>query len=79
MFCVLLLVVCMWAVADQLPRLGKRGREREREREKERERADLSAIVCLWSCGFCSERFSLPVGAWDGLRYFNVALPGPSK
>ena len=29
-------------------------------------------------CGFCSERFPLPVGAWDGLRYFSVALPKPS-
>ena len=24
------------------------------------------------------ERFPLPLGAWDGLRYFNVALPEPS-
>ena len=24
------------------------------------------------------ERFSLPLGAWDGLRYFIVALPEPS-
>ena len=24
---------------------------------------------------FCSERFPLPLGAWDGLRYFIVALP----
>ena len=29
-------------------------------------------------CGFCSERFPLLLGAWDGLRYFTVALPGPS-
>ena len=29
-------------------------------------------------CGFCSERFPLPLCAWDGLRYFNVALPEPS-
>ena len=27
---------------------------------------------------FCSERFPLPLGAWDGLRYFIVALPEPS-
>ena len=26
-------------------------------------------------CGFCLERFPLPPGAWDGLRYFIVALP----
>ena len=38
------------------------------------ERADLSAIVC----GFCSERFPLPLGAWDGLCYFIVALSVPS-
>ena len=39
------------------------------------ERAYLSAIVSLKLCGFCSERFPLPLGAWDGLRYFIVALP----
>ena len=42
------------------------------------ERAGLSAVVCLWLCGFCVERFPLPLGAWDGLRYFIVALPEPS-
>ena len=43
------------------------------------ERANLSAIVYLLICGFCSERFPLPLSAWDGLRYyFIVALPGPS-
>ena len=42
------------------------------------ERANLSAIVYLLLCGFCSERFPLPLGAWDGLRYFIVALPEPS-
>ena len=40
------------------------------------ERANLSAIVYL--CGFCFERFPLPPGAWNGLRYFIVALPEPS-
>ena len=29
-------------------------------------------------CGFSSERFPLPLGAWGGLRYFIVALPVPS-
>ena len=43
-----------------------------------KERANLSAIVYLYLCGFCSERFPLPLGAWDGLRYFIVALPGPA-
>ena len=38
------------------------------------ERANFSAIVY----GFCSERFALPLGAWERLRYFIVALPGPS-
>ena len=42
------------------------------------ERANLSAVVDLLLCGFCSERFPLPLGAWDGLRYFIVALPEPS-
>ena len=41
------------------------------------ERANLSAVVYLL-CGFCLERFPLPLGAWDGLRYFIVALPEPS-
>ena len=40
------------------------------------ERAYLSAVVYLSLCGFCLERF--PLGAWDGLRYFIVALPEPS-
>ena len=42
------------------------------------ERAYLSAVVYLLLCGFCLERFPLPLGAWDGLRYFIVALPEPS-
>ena len=42
------------------------------------ERANLSAVVYLYLCGFCLERFPLPLGAWDGLRYFIVALPEPS-
>ena len=62
-FCIILLVIYMYAVADQLPWLGKR------------ERAYLSAIVYLLLCGFCSERFPLLLGASYGLRYFNVALP----
>ena len=42
------------------------------------ERANLSAVVYLLLCGFCLERFPLPLGAWDGLRYFIVALPETS-
>ena len=50
---------------DQLPRLGKR------------------ELICLLSFTgnyvfFYLERFPLPLGAWDGLRYFIVALPEPS-
>ena len=41
-------------------------------------RANLSAVVYLLLCGFCLERFPLPLGAWDGQRYFIVALPEPS-
>ena len=33
------------------------------------ERANLSAVVYLLLCGFCLERFPLPLGAWDGLRF----------
>ena len=42
------------------------------------ERAKLSAVVYLQLCGFCLERFPLPLGAWDGLRYLIVTLPEPS-
>ena len=42
------------------------------------ERANLSAVVYLYLCGFRLERFPLPLCAWDGLRYFIVALPEPS-
>ena len=42
------------------------------------ERANLSAVVYLKLCGFCLERLPLPLGAWDWLRYFIVALPEPS-
>ena len=42
------------------------------------ERENLSAIVYLKLCGFCSEGFPLPLCALDVLRYFIVALPEPS-
>ena len=50
---------------DQLPRLGKR------------------ELICplLFTCNYVVSvwrGFSLPLGAWDGLRYFIVALPEPS-
>ena len=32
-------------------------------------------LVIMW---FLLERFVIPLGAWDGLRYFIVALPVPS-
>ena len=54
-------------VVDQLPRLGKR------------------ELVCLllFTCNYVVsvsllERFPLPLGAWEGLRYFIVAPPEPS-
>ena len=39
---------------------------------------ERAAIAYLKLCGFCLERLPLPLGAWDGLPYFIVALPGPS-
>ena len=64
---------------DQLPRMGKR------------ELICLLLFTCnyvasvrrgflfLWVLGMgCSERFPLPLGAWDGLCYYIVALPEPS-
>ena len=41
------------------------------------ERAIFFAIVYMLLCGFCLEGFPLPLGAWDWLRYYIVALPGP--
>ena len=49
----------------------------------------LSAVVCLWfACGYVVFFWvffffflgggPFPLGAWDGLRYFIVALPEPS-
>ena len=39
----------------------------------------LSAVVCLWLCSFCLERFPLSQGTLDGVRcFFFVALPQPS-
>ena len=32
-------------------------------------------LVIMW---FLLEKFPFPLGAWDGLRYFIVALPEPS-
>ena len=42
------------------------------------ERANLSAVVYLSLCGFCLERFPVPLCAWDSIRYFIVALTEPS-
>ena len=55
----------LYAVADLLPRLGMR------------------ELICLLSftcnCVISVRKgFPLPLGAWDGLRYFIVVLPGPS-
>ena len=35
-------------------------------------------LVCLLLFTCSLERFPLPLGAWDGLCYFIVALPEPS-
>ena len=43
------------------------------------ERAYVSAVVYLYLFGFCSEWFPLPLGALDGLRYFIVTSPEPSR
>ena len=42
------------------------------------ERANLPAVVYLLLCGFCFERFPLPLFACDGLRRFIVTPPEPS-
>ena len=42
------------------------------------ERANFSAIAYLKLCGFCSERFPLLLGAFDGLHCFLKALPEQS-
>ena len=41
-------------------------------------RCILHGRVFVMLCGFCLERFPLPLGAWDGLRYFIMALTEPS-
>ena len=39
----------------------------------------LLSFTCYYQvCGFCSGKFPLPMGAWDGLHYFIVALSEPS-
>ena len=38
-----------------------------------KQKANLSAVGYLLLCGFCLEMFPLPLGAWNGLRYFIVA------
>ena len=50
---------------DQLPRFGRK---------------ELFCLL-LFTCNYVVsvlERFPLPLGAWDVLRYFIVALPEPS-
>ena len=38
----------------------------------------VSCSGSITSVGEERERFPLPLGAWDGLRYFIAALPEPS-
>ena len=40
--------------------------------------AHFSGIIYLYLSNFCTGEFPLLLGAWDGLCYFIVALPGPS-
>ena len=40
--------------------------------------AHFSDIIYLYLSDFCSGEFPLRLGAWDGLCYFIMALPGPS-
>ena len=35
-------------------------------------------LICLLIMWFMLEWFPLPLGGWDGLHYFIVALPEPS-
>ena len=51
---------------DQLPRLGKK---------ELIVFFHLLVTVIMW---FLFGEVPLPLGAWDGLRYFIVARPGPS-
>ena len=63
--CILYSIVSVWAVADRLPRLGKR------------ELICLLSFAC--NCVLSVRgSFPLPLGAWGGLRYFIVTLPWPS-
>ena len=65
LYFVLLLVIYVWAVADQLPRLRKRGL------------IFLLSITCNYVVSVL-RGFVFPFGDLDGLRYFIVALPVPS-
>ena len=42
------------------------------------ERANLSVIIYLYYVVSVRRGLPLPLGAWDGMRYFIVALPEPS-
>ena len=42
------------------------------------ERANFFCFCLLVIMWFLLQRFPLSLGAWDGLRYFIVALPEPS-
>ena len=61
-FCILLLVIYMYAVVNQLPQLGK------------------IELICLllFTCNYVVSVLRGFIFLWDGLRFFIVALPGPS-
>ena len=56
----------MYSVVDQLPRLGKR------------ELICLLLFTCDHVVSIGEVTSQVPLGAWDGLRYFIVAFPEPS-
>ena len=81
-FCILLLFIYMLAVVDQLPRLRKR--------EliclllftcnyvvsvQRGFKSGICLLIAPVSVHYFSFTFPLPLGAWDRLRYFIVALP----
>ena len=57
-----LLFKCLQALADKSPQWGEA----------------VSAIDYSLYCCFCSNEFPLPLGAWERLCYFIMALSGPS-
>ena len=68
-FCILLLVVCVWAVMGRFPWLGRGGGWF----------VCCCLLVVVWflfgEVSSSSGMFPLPLGAWDRLRYLIVDTP----